>query len=187
MKDYLTLVKPWEMGPPTTLASTRIFELAKRRGRSPTEPAKEGEFVYLDSADWVNVIALTPENRVVMIEQFRHGLGEVTLEIPGGMVDPGESPADACRRELLEETGYAGDAVEIIGCVSPNPAIQNNHCYTGLVRDVQPGAKVELDSNEEIAVRLVDLAEIPDLIRRGIIHHSLVVCAFHHFGLITGG
>jgi ADP-ribose diphosphatase len=184
MDDYLKLVQPWEMGPPSTLATTRIFTLKERHGRSPTSAGKEGEFVFLDSVDWVNVIALTPDEQVVMIEQFRHGLEEVTLEVPGGMVDPGESPAEASLRELAEETGYVGGACEIIGSVSPNPAIQNNRCHTGLVRGVTLGGPVEFDSHEEIAVRLVPLAEIPDLIRRGVIHHALVMCAFHHFDLL---
>lgn len=182
--DYLTLVQPWEMGAAKTLARTRVFDLKERHGKSPTTVGKEGDFVFLDAVDWVNVIALTPDEQVVMIEQYRHGLGEVTLEVPGGMVDPGESPAETCRRELAEESGYIGSAVEIIGCVSPNPAIQNNRCHTGLVCDATLCERVQFDSHEEIAVRLVDLQEVPNLIRTGVIHHALVMCAFHHFALL---
>jgi 8-oxo-dGTP pyrophosphatase MutT (NUDIX family) len=184
--DYLRLVKPWRMGEARMIAHTRIFDLKELHGASPTTAGKEGDFVFLDSVDWVNVIAVTPDEQVVMIEQYRHGLGEVTLEVPGGMVDDDESPADACRRELAEESGYVGTAAEIIGCVSPNPAIQNNRCYTGLVREAVLGEQVDFDSHEEIAVRLVDLKEVPDLIRRGVIHHALVMCAFHHFSLLRG-
>jgi 8-oxo-dGTP pyrophosphatase MutT (NUDIX family) len=185
--NYLNLVQPWRLHPPTELARTRIFTLYSRRCESPTNPAKSGDFVYLDPADWVNVVALTAAGEVVMIEQFRHGLNEVTLELPGGIVDPGEDPMDACTRELLEETGYApaqpGTLARSIGVVSANPAIMTNRVHTGLIEHVVPAAKQHLDGNEEIAVRLVPLADVPGLIRKGIIHHSLVVAAFHHHTL----
>lgn len=183
MNDNPGAVKNWQQGEPHLLAETRIFDLKERHAVSPLS-GREGDFVYLDSVDWINVIALTEQKQVVLIEQFRHGLGEVTLEIPGGMVDPGETPEQACLRELQEETGYTGETIEMIGRVSPNPAIQNNYCYTGLVRNVNFTGITELDTHEEIAVRLADLEEIPDLIRSGAIHHALVVCAFHHLHLL---
>jgi 8-oxo-dGTP pyrophosphatase MutT (NUDIX family) len=178
MQPYLSLVKPWHVGPSTEIARNRIFALKERRNTSPA--GKSATFVSLDSADWCNVIALTPERRVVLIEQFRHGTQEVTLEVPGGIIDEGESPAAACARELAEETGYTGDACRIIGKVSANPAIQNNWVHTGLVENATLAGDAHQDEHEDIAVRLVDLAEIPALIARGIIHHSYVVAAFHH-------
>ncbi len=190
--DYLNLVQPWRLHPPTELARTRIFTLYSRRCESPTNPMKSGDFVYLDPADWVNVVALTAAGEVVMIEQFRHGLNEVTLELPGGIVDPGEDPMAACTRELLEETGYApapssrpAALARSIGLVSANPAIMTNRVHTGLIEHVVPVGHQHLDGNEEIAVRLVPLADVPGLIRRGIIHHSLVVAAFHHYAIET--
>lgn len=192
--DYLNLVQPWRLYPARELARTRIFTLYSRRCESPTNPAKSGDFVYLDPADWVNVVAITAAGEVVMIEQFRHGLNEVTLELPGGIVDPGEDPMAACTRELLEETGYApspapspssqpGKLARSIGVVSANPAIMTNRVHTGLIERVVLTGEQHLDGNEEIAVRLVPLADVPGLIRRGIIHHSLVVAAFHHYTL----
>jgi ADP-ribose pyrophosphatase len=183
--DYLKLATPWTMGDPRTLARTRVFDLLERHCASVTTDGKAGDFVYLDASDWVNVIPLTPQREVVMIEQFRPGIGAITLEVPGGMVDPGETPADAAARELAEETGYAGGPVEMIGRVTPNPAIQNNYCHTGLVRDVVLTETIAFDSHEEIAVRLVPLDEIPSLIKCGIIDHALVICAFHHLALMT--
>lgn len=180
--DYGTLVPPWRVGPSREIARTRVFTLNEHRCESPAT-GRSGDYVFLDTADWCNVAALTPDGQVVMIEQFRHGLAEVTLELPGGIVDPGESPAAACERELLEETGYAGAPVEMIGVVSANPAMQNNRVHTGLVRHGVLRGSQHLDGSEEIAVRLVKLTDVPDLVSRGVIHHSLVVAAFYHLAL----
>ncbi len=179
----LDLVPEWRYDEDICLAETPIFTLRQRRGTSPSDPANTGRFVYLDCPDWVNVIALTAEREVVAIEQCRHGLAEVTLEIPGGMVDPGESPFEAGIRELREETGYEGELARTIGSVSPNPAILNNHCYTVLVENARRATSPALDANEEIAVRLISLDQIAGLIRAGAIHHALVVAAFHHLAL----
>lgn len=178
--DLLSLVKPWRVEKEREIAKTRIFTLYERRCVSATSAQRAGDFAFLKAPSWVNVIAITPEGQVVLIEQFRFGTAEVTLEIPGGVVDEGESPADTCRRELLEETGYAGDPVEMIGAVSANPAMQDNRVYTGLVRAARPVAPIAPDEHEEIAVRLVPLDDIPGLIEQGVIHHSFVVSAFMH-------
>ncbi len=178
-----SLVPSWTYEDEETLATTRIFALRRRRGTSPSQPQNPGEFVYLDSPDWVNVIAVTPEREVVLIEQFRHGTGEVTLEIPGGMVDPGEEPLAAGVRELAEETGFGSGKNRLIGSVTPNPAILNNRCHTVIVEDAVAQGPARPESHEEIGVRLVPLDSIPALIAAGQIHHALVVAAFHHLDL----
>jgi len=124
---------------------------------------------------------------VVLIEQHRHGTAEVTLEIPGGMVDSGEEPLAAGVRELTEETGYGSARAELIGSVTPNPAMLNNRCHTVLVEDATVQGPCALETHEEIAVRLVPLAEISEWIARGDIHHALVVAAFHYLGLHEAG
>ncbi len=181
--DYLSLVPPWRVEPAREIVRTRIFTLHSRRCTSATDPRRSGDFVYLQCPDWVNTIAITPDRRVVMIEQFRYGLAGVTLEIPGGVVDTGETPDETCRRELLEETGYAGDAAAVIGVVSANPSMQDNRVHTAVVRNARRVADLALDPDEEIAVRLVPLDEIPGLIRSGVIHHAFVVAAFHHLSM----
>lgn len=178
--DYLTLVQPWILGPSRVLAKTRVMTLKERWCASPDNPRKAGMYVYLDATPWVNVVALTPDKHVVMIEQFRHGIGKVTLELAGGIVERDEDHALAGERELLEETGYKGNNHGIIGQVSANPAILNNMVSTVLVTDCTPAGTQELDGNEQIAVRLVKLADVPALVARGIIHHSLVVSALYH-------
>lgn len=182
-RPYLSLVPEWRQDQDEPLAETRIFTLRQLRAASPQAPGRPGRFVYLDSPDWVNVVALTPPGEVVLIEQYRHGLGRVTLEIPGGMVDAGEEPLAAGVRELREETGFAGGAAEVVGKVSPNPAIQNNWCHTVVVREAEAVARQALEAHEEIALRLEPVERVPDLIREGWIHHALVVAAFQHYWL----
>jgi len=178
------LVGDWSPHETELLIEAGIFTLRKLRATSPTESDKVGEFVYIDAPDWVNVIALTENDEVVLIEQYRHGIGAVTLEIPGGTVDEGEAAMAAGLRELAEETGYTGEDVQTIGTVTPNPAILNNICTTLLVRNAKRTCEPDLDSMEEIAVRLEPLELIPGLIREGKINHSLVLAAFHFFELL---
>jgi 8-oxo-dGTP pyrophosphatase MutT (NUDIX family) len=183
--DYLRLVPAWSCGPDQEVLRTRIFTLLKRRCASPTNPSRAGEFYVLRCPDWVNVIALTDRREVVMVEQFRFGLNAVTLEFPAGLVEPGEDPAVTCSRELLEETGYGGGPVRIIGRMAANPALNSNYLHVGLVTGARPLGPTKLDEHEEIDVRLVPLAEIPDLIRREVIVHSFVTAAYQYL-LLAG-
>lgn len=180
----LELVTPWQREEPEELLRTRLFTVFQHQARSSTDPRKLGRFVHLESADWVNVIAFTPSKEIVLVEQYRHGTSEITLEIPGGMVDPGESPLTAALRELREESGHEGRDPRLIGSVTPNPAILNNRCHTALVIDARPVAAPNPDHNEELGVRLASLVQIAEWTRSGIIHHALVLAAFHHLNLL---
>lgn len=156
-----------------------IFSVSKVRARSALS-GREHAFDILEAPDWVNVVAVTGAGRVVLIRQYRHGTREVTTEIPGGQVDPGETPLEAARRELAEETGYQADHWEQIGEVDPNPAFQTNTTYTFLAQGARPAGGQHLDDNEEIEVEEHPLDRIPDLFAAGRIRHALVMCAFFH-------
>jgi ADP-ribose pyrophosphatase len=144
------------------------------------------EFVVLHSPDWVNVVPLTSDGQVVLIRQWRHGTGEVTLEIPGGLIDPGESPGVAGARELEEETGYQPDRMEPMGWVHPNPALFSNRCYTCLALGCKKVGPPRLEDTEQIQVELKPLEKLPELIKNGEISHSLVVVALFRYLMSRG-
>jgi 8-oxo-dGTP pyrophosphatase MutT (NUDIX family) len=172
------MVEKWERLESRKLAEYSIAGVRQDRSRSPRTGAAH-DFLVLELAEWINVVPLTAQGKVVLIRQYRHGTGEVGLEIPGGAVDPGEDPGEAARRELGEETGYEAKKIVAIGQVAPNPAIQNNRCHSFLALGARPGRVQRLDAGEDIAVEEIDLERIPALIRSGAINHGLVVVAFY--------
>lgn len=127
------------------------------------------------------MIPLTTDGRVILVKQYRMGTKDFSLEIPGGMLDEGDDPAGAAVRELLEETGYAGDEPILLGAVHPNPAIQTNRCYTYLIHNAVLKTSPKQDSTEDIEVQSAPLHDIPRLIRRGEITHALVIAAFYWY------
>jgi 8-oxo-dGTP pyrophosphatase MutT (NUDIX family) len=177
------MIKPWETIDSKPSGNFRIFTVRTDRKVSPRTGA-EHDFYVIDCANWVNVIATTPDDQLVMIEQYRHGTNTVELEIPGGMIDARDaSPAAAGIRELREETGYEGGEPLIIGSIHPNPAIMSNLCHTLFVKNCQPKHPLEWDHAEDLVTRLVPVADIRRLIATGQIRHSLVVVALYHFEL----
>jgi 8-oxo-dGTP pyrophosphatase MutT (NUDIX family) len=169
----------WERLGADVVYECRIFSLRRERSRFSRDGG-EHEFHVLEAPEWVNIVPLTPDRQVVLVRQWRHGVRQHTLEIPGGMVDRDDpSPLVAARREMVEETGYDGERVEPLGVVHPNPAIQENHVHVFVAHDVTLTRAPQFDTTEETEVVLAPLASVPDLIREGAITHALVVAAFH--------
>ncbi len=175
------MIRKWEKIDSQPIADFRIFSTRKDTSLSP-RTGREHAFFVLESPDWVNVIPVTPQGQIVLIRQYRHGIEQITLEIPGGMVDGTDGDAAAAgRRELLEETGYAAEDMIYLGSVHSNPAFLNNQTYTYLATNVRKVQEPQFDGAEDIEVVLADAAEIPDMIRHGRITHALVVAAFYHY------
>lgn len=181
------MIKPWPTVRSVPVGDFRIFKLRSDIKVSP-RTGKEHDFFVLDTVNWVNVVAVTPDNQVVMVEQYRHGSHSVELEIPGGVMDPGETnPVATGMRELREETGYSGDNARVLGRVLANPAILTNYCYFVLVENCKLQHDLEFDPCEELATSLVPAAGLPKLVAEEKIRHSLVVAALHHFDLWQRG
>lgn len=152
------------------------------------EEEREATFYCIESADWCNILPVTKNGEVVLIEQFRHGIQQISLEIPGGIVDEGENPQAAAVRELLEETGYApGGEVVSLGTAHPNPAIQNNTVYMFLALDCEKIQEPHFDATEHTITKLVPLADLSNLVQSGQITHSLVLTNFLRFFIRQSG
>mgnify|MGYP001822662293 CR=1 FL=1 len=140
------------------------------------------EVIVVNAPDWVNIIPILDDGRVVLIRQWRYGTAASCLEIPGGLIDPGENAEEAAARELLEETGYHARKIRPLGTTHPNPAFLSNRLTTYLATDLE---RVEPDreefgvDDEQIIVEPTPLGDIPALIQDGAITHALVIAAFH--------
>jgi len=168
------------------LQDCAVFSVSRTLARSP-RTGESHPFYRIDSVDWVNIVPVTSDGDIVMVKQFRHGLDDFTVEIPGGMVDPGETPAAAGARELLEETGYRAREVVPLGGANPNPALFGNTLHAFLGRDVECVAEVCNDGTEETHVVVVSPAELVELIRGGAVNHALVIAALYLLELERNG
>lgn len=177
------MLKPWPQLGTKALGDYRIFRVRSDEKVSPRTGHKQ-DFYVIECVDWVNVIAVTPNRELVMVEQYRHGTNTVELEIPGGIMDAKDaSPVATGVRELREETGYEGTNPRLLASVFANPAIMNNTCHTVIVEDCSIKHPVEWDSGEDLLTRLVPVSEVPGLVAAGKIRHPLVVAALYHFDL----
>ncbi len=174
-------MRPWRRLGSERLQRCKVFDLDRVRFEPPEGPARE--FWVVEAPDWINVVPLTDDRRVVMVRQYRFGIDGFTLEIPGGMCDGDEPPLEAALRELKEETGYEARETVSLGWVHPNPAVQTNRCHTFLALGAHPAGPPQPDEDESFEVSAVPLDDIPGLIRDGTITHALVIAAFHLLSL----
>lgn len=172
----------WRVLDDEHLQHCKVFDVHRATMESPATGGAH-PFYRIASAEWVNVVALTPAEELVMVRQFRHGSRTVTLEIPGGIVDPGETPEFAGARELAEETGYRAGRIEMLGSINPNPAIFTNRVHQMVALDCERAGEIQNSSTEHTVVDLLPVARLPEVLREGAIDHALVVAALYAWEL----
>ncbi|MBO6103001.1 MAG: NUDIX hydrolase [Opitutales bacterium] len=165
-------VKVWRKLDSVQVADCRVFKVFKNRFRHPD--GREGDFFEIRAEDWVQAAALLDGEKVVMVRQFRFGIQKPSWEFSGGIIEKGETPEKAAERELLEETGYSGEA-EIFASFSPNPAMQSNRAYFAVVKNCKKTAETNWDANEEIETKIFDVAELDKMVLSGEICHSIAI------------
>jgi 8-oxo-dGTP pyrophosphatase MutT (NUDIX family) len=176
----------WTLLDKTLALQTRIFKVLLARYRMP-RTGKESTFSVIDSPDWVNVVASDKQGNLILIRQFRVGSASFTLEVPGGMVDPGEQPRDAAARELYEECGYRAERIIDLGFIEPNPAIFNNRAHMFLAEGCEHAGAQVLDEGEDIEVVPTPIDEVLRMLHAGQITHALVSVALSRFELYRAG
>ena len=172
------MIQKWKTLSTRKLYDLRIMQVWANKRRNPLK-GTDHEFYAIHSNDWINVVAVTADNMIVMVKQYRHGNEEITLEVPGGLVDDGEDPIVSAARELKEESGYISDPLVKIGAVAPNPALFNNVTHTFLALNAVQKFEQALDGNEDIEISLHSLEEIDQMIQSGAITHSLTINAIY--------
>ena len=180
------MIYKWETLESRKKENLKIFDVWIYNRKNP-KWNKSSDFVVLDSPRWVNIIPITTEKNVVLVEQYRHGVDEITLEVPGGLVEHNEEPQAAAERECIEETGFSSNQKAILlGENQPNPAFLNNSCFSYVWFDCQKNSLQKLDGNEDIRVVEIPMDKIKDYILNGTIKHSLVLTAFFFYNLRYG-
>ena len=168
--------RDWPLEESTPGPDLHLFQVRVDRRRNPRN-GHSLRAIVLETADWVNVVAITKAREIVLVRQFRFGTGRATLEIPGGVISPGEDPLHAAQRELREETGHVSPRWSALGPVEPNPAFHDNLCHQFLAEEAELAGDLELDPGEDIAVERLALDEVARRVRSGEIRHSLVITA----------
>ncbi|ANE49866.1 NUDIX hydrolase [Flavisolibacter tropicus] len=175
----------WKVLASTYLHKDNWLTVRKDTCELPNGKVISGYYV-LEYPDWVNVLALTEDNKVVLVKQYRHALGQVGIEVPGGVIDEGETPEEACRRELLEETGYEFEQYHYLGKICANPATTTNFTHMFLATGGRKVAEQQLDDTEDVEVLFHSIAEVKAFLLQNTIMQSLHVNCIM-YGLIKLG
>lgn len=170
--DCLHTPAVWEKIADRPHADCRVFSVVRRELKHPARAAS-AEFFVIKAMDWVLVLAETGADEYLLVHQYRFGAEKLSWEFPAGCIDGEESPIDAAKRELLEETGYAGESAEIIGWSHPNPPLQENTCWYVLVRNARKVAQTDWDPHEEIACASKPLPQIEAMVAQGTFFHAV--------------
>ncbi|WP_394823295.1 NUDIX hydrolase [Pendulispora albinea] len=173
-------IQKWNLSASRTEGSYRVFDVLHHQVTDHLGASRRDVYT-MTCPDWCNVVAVTPDDRVVLIWQYRFGSDALSLEVPGGVIESSEAPELGARRELLEETGYTAPSWELLTTVEPNPALSNNRCHMFLARGAQPTHPTAFDDQEECEVVLVPAAQIAELLDQGRITHALAVLALERF------
>jgi 8-oxo-dGTP pyrophosphatase MutT (NUDIX family) len=176
MEDCGTHPSSWEKERSDLHADCRVFRILRERWQDLGKRASS-DFFVMEVADWALAIALTDDNRCVLVRQWRFGSQDFTWELPAGVVDPGETPLEAGMRELYEESGYKGGSARIIGTVYPNPAIQRNRCHFVLIEGAWKAGAGNPGPHEAFEVEALPLATVVEWARSGTISHAIVHAA----------
>lgn len=169
--------QPWQVLESRYYTAWRPYmTLREDRVRLPNGVELDRYFVF-EYPDWASVIALTKTGHFVMIRQYRHGIGAVHYELPAGVIDPGETPLESARRELLEETGYGGGQWQTFMALSANPATHTNRCHILLATGVEPVQAPAPDASEELRVHLLGPEEVRNALLNGEVAQSLHAAA----------
>ncbi len=179
MSDTESDPKVWPLVESEPGANLMLFKVRYDHMQNPRTDRVFKRLV-LETRSWVNVVAYTPDRQLIVVRQFRFGAGELTTEIPGGVMDPGEEHGDTARRELREETGYTSSKWTYLGHVQPNPAFHDNFCHHWLAEDCELTDELDLDDGEDIVVKTLSEDQVRVGIKSGDIRHSLVLTALSH-------
>ena len=185
------MIRPWPLITSATIFDAGLFRVTRDRARSP-RTGGECDFQVIHMVDWLMLVPVTANGKLVMVRQYRHGTRETGLELPGGLHDgAGERPEQGAVRELAEETGYCadGDTLVFLGNLRPQPALLSNRVWIFLARDVRPMAAANPDAGEDIEVVLVAPHQVPARIACGEITNAMTVAALslaHLGGHLTG-
>jgi 8-oxo-dGTP pyrophosphatase MutT (NUDIX family) len=143
--------------------------------------------VVLESADWVNIVALTPEQKIVLVNQYRFGIRQATLEIPAGLVEAGEPPLQAAQRELREETGYTSEEWVELGWVQANPAFMSNRCFLWLAKNVVQSHATQLDVGEDVRIETLPWDDLRQAIQDGRTRNPFTLLSLSQVFDLRGG